>query len=361
MNDYLDSKLPTLGRVVRIVGEEGEVIDGTWYKNFNLVEYEGVRHIFSHRAILTLVVTAACNAGCHFCSNEITFTPSGPFLCWSDRLARVKEFALLAGVTKVAYSGGEPTLHPQKLLDLVQGMSPGFRRSRLHTNGWGLHHQVEHSGRTVELLSALKASGLTGASISVAHHDLAVNRAVMALPKSWAGMSDEALAAIAAQAGPDFTPRLSCVMTGDGVSSVDDMIDYLEWGYGLGYRRFIFRTCAEIPDGFKKATEYSDYNDRNARSIEPISRELQSRLQAKLTYRQRKSDSKVDVLRWRDCVIDVDESSEEEDPDAKIRRLNVMTDGVAYTSWISPTSNLFADDRATAELSLAKEKLRFVS
>ncbi|MFL4910555.1 radical SAM protein [Streptomyces sp. MMS24-I2-30] len=127
----------TRGRIIRSVGEAGVEVDGTWYQNFNLVEYDDVEYVFSHRAILTLVVTAACNAGCHFCSNEIIFTPSGPFLERNDRLERVKEFALLADVKKVAYTGGEPTLHPQKLLELVGAMSPGFHRSRIHTSGWG--------------------------------------------------------------------------------------------------------------------------------------------------------------------------------------------------------------------------------
>ncbi|MEW2167478.1 radical SAM protein [Streptomyces sp. NPDC007084] len=347
----------TRGRIVRTVGEAGAEIDGTWYQNFNLVEFDDVRYVFSHRAILTLVVTAACNAGCHFCSNEITFTPSGPFLEWNDRLARVKDFALLSGVTKVAYTGGEPTLHPQKLLELVGAMSPGFRRSRIHTNGWGLSKPVQHNGVTQELLPALISAGLTGISVSVAHHDTETNKRVMALPRTWGGMSDDALADIASRADASFTPRLSCVMTHDGVSSVADMAAYLEWGYGLGYRRFIFRTCSDIPDGYKKPTDFSAYNDRNTRSIEPLSSEFQSLLDAELVFRQRKSDSKVDVFHWRDAVIDLDESSEELDPDDKIRRLNVMPDGVVYTSWISPTSNLFTDDRPVVERSVAKENL----
>ncbi|MFB6718601.1 radical SAM protein [Kribbella sp. NPDC056345] len=348
------------GHVVQTVGPEGAEIDGRVYQNFNLVEFDGRRFIFSHRAILTLVVIAACNAGCKFCSNEITFTPSGPYLSWNARLARVKEFAQLAGVTKIAYTGGEPTLHPQKFVDLVTNMSRGFARSRAHTNGWGLFKPVEVRGHTTELLPALINAGLTGISISVAHHDPGVNRQVMALPRSWGGMSDAALSAVAECASDHFTPRLSCVLTEDGVSSVDDIIDYLTWGRRLGFRKFIFRTCSEIPDGFKKATDFSAYNDSNARSIEPISREFQDRLGAELVYRQRKSDSKVDVFKWEDVTVDIDESSEEEDPDPKIRRLNVMPDGVTYTSWISPTSNLFDDERPIVDESITKEKLRLL-
>lgn len=129
------------------------------------------------------------------------------------------------------------------------------------------------------------------------------------------------------------------------------MFDYMEWGYSLGFRRFIFRSCSAIPDDYKKDTSFSSYNDANIRSIDLIAEELADHDDIELIFRQRKSDSKVDVYRWRDITFDVDESSEEVDPDSKIRRLNVMPDGVCYTSWIDPLSNLFPDEAERRERS----------
>lgn len=343
------------GRVVRTIGPEGGKHAGAEYRNVNITEFDDRVYVFSHRAILTLVVVSSCNAACKFCSNEITFTPSGPFLQWGPQLERVKDFALIAGVRKIAYTGGEPTLNPQGLHDLMAAMNPGFARARLHTNGYGLFRDVATTRGQDQLIDALIRVGLTGASVSVAHFDAALNRKIMVLTKSWPGMSDDDLRAVASRGSGAFTPRLSCVMTNEGVHSVDQIFSYMEWGRDLGYRKFIFRTCSEIPDGFKKPTAFSEYNDANHFGLESTVAEVAARPGVELVYRQRKSDSKVDVFRWRDVTFDIDESSEEPDPDPKIRRLNVMPDGVTYISWIDPLATLFADERELAGQSMARE------
>ncbi|HEX4088950.1 MAG TPA: radical SAM protein [Trebonia sp.] len=342
--------------VVRRIGEAGEVIDGTLFRNCTIIRFDGHDYIFSARAILTMVVVAACNAACRFCSNEITFTPSGPYLTYDERLRRVKDFALLAGVTKIAYTGGEPTLQPQRLYDLMRAMNPGFRRSRLHTNGSGLFKDVlTADGTTRPLLPALIEAGLTGASVSVAHHDRAANEEIMRFKRGWASTPEDALSAVASHRSDAFTPRLSCVMSHDGLHTVADILRYIEWGRALGYRNFIFRSCSAIPEEFEKPTAFSSFNNTNYLPIDPICEQLGRLPFLRRTYRQRKSDSKVDVYQWDDMTIDVDESSEEQDPDRKIRRLNVMTNGIVYTSWIDPLSVLFGEDLAAAEAARRRE------
>jgi molybdenum cofactor biosynthesis enzyme MoaA len=342
--------------VVRRIGEPGEVVGGTLFRNCSIIRFDGHDYIFSARAILTMVVVAACNAACRFCSNEITFTPSGPYLTYDERLQRVKEFALLAGVTKIAYTGGEPTLQPQRLYDLMRAMNHGFRRSRLHTNGSGLFKDVVTADGTIlQLLPALILAGLTGASVSVAHFDPAANDSVMRFKRGWVSTPEDRLAEVASYRSDAFTPRLSCVMTHEGLHTVSDILRYIEWGRELGYRNFIFRSCSAIPEEFEKPTAFSSFNTINYLPIEPICERLDQLPFLRRTYRQRKSDSKVDVYRWDDMTIDIDESTEERDPDRKIRRLNVMTNGIAYTSWIDPLSVLFAEDLAAAEVARRRE------
>jgi hypothetical protein len=200
------------------------------------------------------------------------------------------------------------------------------------------------------------AVGLTGVSVSVAHFDADRNRDIMVLPRSWPGMSRDELAAVAAERGRGFTPRLSCVMTKDGVRTTDDIFEYLDWGYGLGFRNFIFRTCSDIPSEYQKPTRYSAFNEDNRLTADSIAERLDRRGDVRRTYRQRKSDSKVDVYRWRDATFDVDESGEEPDPDPKIRRLNVMSNGAVHTSWIDPMSVLFDDDLELARRSATRER-----
>ena len=343
------------GRIVHVIGKNTETFAGKKYWNCNLIEFDGQTHVVSHRAILTLVVTAGCNAGCKFCSNYVTFTPSGPFLRWGPKLERLKTFALVAGVRKIAFTGGEPTLNPQRLYFLMAAMNPGFSRARLHTNGFGLLRNVETPAGEKSLLEAMMSAGLTGVSVSVAHFDTGLNQEIMQTYRPWPGMSNEQLSKVAEYRSAKFTPRLSCVMTAEGVNSVDDIFSYMAWGRSLGYRNFIFRSCSEIPDGFKKPTSFTIYNDENHLAIDSLSEVIGKRPGVELKFRQRKSDSKVDVYAWNDIVFDIDESSEEPDPDPKIRRLIVMPNGVAYTSWIDPLSTLFDDDEETARKSMLRE------
>jgi hypothetical protein len=144
-------------------------------------------------------------------------------------------------------------------------------------------------------------------------------------------------------------------MSHDGLHTVADILRYIEWGRALGYRNFIFRSCSAIPEEFEKPTAFSSFNNTNYLPIDPICEQLGRLPFLRRTYRQRKSDSKVDVYQWDDMTIDVDESSEEQDPDRKIRRLNVMTNGIVYTSWIDPLSVLFGEDLAAAEAARRRE------
>ncbi|WP_350352835.1 radical SAM protein [Microbacterium sp. A8/3-1] len=352
---WQDYVRPPDAQVIRTIGAAFEEVDGVAYQNASVIRYGGREYVFSRRAILTLVVVAACNAACRFCSNEITFTPSGPYLTHGDSLERVRDFALLAGVRKLAITGGEPTLQPQKLFDLVRSFGPGFRRIRLHTNGSNAFSPVIVDGQEVELLPALSEAGLTGVSVSVAHFDQDANAAVMRFKKGWQFTPTDVLSRIASLASDRFTPRLSCVMTHSGVATVEDMLEYMRWGRQIGYRKFIFRTCSSIPEDFRKVTEYSEFNAENYLAIDDISSALDRLPGFERTFRQRKSDSNVDSYVWGDISFDVDESSEEVDPDAKVRRINVMPTGVAYTSWIDPLAVLFDDDLASAERARQRE------
>ena len=348
--------------VIRRIGPSPEVYNGATYWNANVLAFDGQVLIVSHRAILTLVVTAGCNAACRFCSNEITFTPHGPYLTYDERLQRVKDLAILAGITKVAFTGGEPTANPRKLYDLVKQIIPGFKKARLHTNGYGLFHEVETSSGKQPLIEAVIAAGLTGVSISVAHYDTTINRQIMRFKTQWLGLDEDTLRRIATyrlkekNGGHSFSPRLSCVMTHDGVKDVSTILEYIAWGRRLGFKKFIFRSPSGIPDQYSKQTDFTVYNRDHYINIDTITEKLELLEGWRETYRQHKSDSHVHVYRVDDEItVDIDESSEEADPDDKVRRLSVMPNGITYTSWIDPFSYLFPDDAERATSDARKE------
>jgi molybdenum cofactor biosynthesis enzyme MoaA len=348
---------PSERRVVHRIGSTPENYSDEVYWNASVVAFDGAEYVISRRAILTLVTIAGCNAACKFCSNEITFTTKGPYLTHGARLERVTQLALLAGIRKIAYTGGEPTVSPQRLYNLVASTARRFSKARLHTNGLGLLNPVPTDEGEQILLDALIGVGLTGASISVAHFDPDVNNSIMRFKTVRRGLDEQALMQIGSRASTKpFSARLSCVLSPDGIKDLDDILAYVAWGRRLGFRKFIFRSPSGIPDMYAKPTEYSRYNAETHISIDPITEALGAKRRWVETFSQHKTDSHVHTYRVEDEVlVDIDESSEEADPDAKIRRLNVMPTGIVYTSWIDPYSYLFDDDRERAELDGRRE------
>lgn len=345
------------GCFLRQIGKEPEEYAGTTYWNANVVSLQDHIYVVSHRAILTLVTTSGCNASCSFCSNEITFTPSGPYLTFNDRLARVKALALLAKVKKVAFTGGEPTASPQRLYDLVRQMAPGFKTTRVHTNGFGLFHNVETLSGEKPLIYALREANLTGISVSVANFDTQINRRIMRFKGRWQGLDESTLQRIATACNQlGLSARLSCVLTQEGIRDVEGIFAYIDWGRGLGFRRFIFRSPSKIEDKYSKQTDYTTYNRENHIDIHNLTPILEQTPGWTEKFSEHKSDSHVHVYTLDgEIVVDLDESAEEEDPDSKIRRLIVMPNGIAYTSWIDPLSHLFADDRERSYIDATRE------
>jgi hypothetical protein len=168
-------------------------------------------------------------------------------------------------------------------------------------------------------------------------------------------MSDDELAEVAHRSKAQrVSARLSCVLTPEGVWRPDDILAYISWGRTLGFSRFIFRIASALPQSHSKATEFTDYNREAHQPLHNLSAAIESS-GFDLRYEQHKSDSHVHVYDFEGAVVDLDESSEEEDPDPKLRRLICMPNGVAYTSWIDPHSNLFPEDAERAEAAAVSE------
>jgi len=339
------------------VFKEPEEYKGTRYWNANLIKFEDKEYIVSDKAILTLVTVASCNAACKFCSNDITFHPNGKYMTFNDELKRVLDFSVLAGIKKVAFSGGEPTANPQKLYDLASNFIPAFSTSRIHTNGYGLMHEIKNKDdKSTILLKGLINLGLSGVTLSVAHFDTEINREIMRFNGRWKGLTESDIEEIVRVSGQDTSVRLSCVLTAKGIKTVDDIINYVKWGRSLGIKRFIFRSPSWIPSDFSKETPVTRYNRLNHVNIDPITNILDTHPDFKIKFTEHKTDSHVHVYTYdNEITIDIDASSEEPDPDIKIRRLIVMANQVPYTSWIDPYSYLFEEHKNIATQAAIKE------
>lgn len=322
------------------IGEEGIVLDNVFYKNIKIIKSNGLYYIVSDKAVLTITCTAICNARCNFCYNGITFTPDcGGFVDSNNsNLERLLQFCKEAKIQIVSFSGGEPTIYPIELLELVERVSkivPKIRR--LHTNGLNLNKVIKYKGKEKKLYEHLKDVGITDISISVAHINPNINAQIM----NYSGLSYDLVKNII-DAGIDV--RFSCYLDNDGSKDLEEFNKYLEKGIELGVKRFIFRLSSGIPRCYELDNNFSK-NNRNV-TIDVL--EYVNFLKNKgfeVKYFQKKSDSHLYMLEKGNIKVDVDRSLEEIDPDKKIRRIIYMPNNCTYTSWIDSTSFLFEDDR----------------
>ena len=332
--DIPDEKLPMY------IGEEGITINDVFYKNVKIIKSNNLYYIVSNKAVLTITCTALCNARCNFCYNGITFTPdSGGFVDLNNfNLEKLLQFCKNAEIKIVSFSGGEPTLFPYELLNLVEKVSkivPNIRR--LHTNGLNLGKVVNYKGKDKKLYEHLKDVGITDISISVAHINPSINAKIM----NYSGLSYELVKNII-DAGIDV--RFSCYLDNDGSKDLKEFNQYLHNGIDLGVKRFIFRLSSGIPRCYELDNNFSK-NNRNV-TIDVLKYvEFLKENGYEVKYFQKKSDSHLYMLEKGDIKVDVDRSLEEIDPDKKIRRIIYMPNNCTYTSWIDSTSFLFREDQ----------------
>lgn len=336
---------------IRDIGPDwSRPIAGHRYRNVRIAEFEGKHYLVSKKAVLTVNLTATCNAACGFCYNGVTFFPYGRGTDdeqYLSALARTVAFAAAGGIAHVSYSGGEPTLHPDRLLAALDltGCLAGFKR--VHTNGSRLLRDTRSQGVLVE---ALRAHGATEVSISRAAADRAANSSIMRMrPED--SQEDAALKEIARC----LQLRFSGYLHPEGVFDVDGLKRYVDWGVGVGARGFVFRLSSDIP---KENSLTGPYASGNARMRHLTTDELCEALVRdgwSYAFRRREVDYDLHILRQGDVEVSIDRSSDVADPDRKIRRLIHMPNSLLYSSWLSGSSLVFDSDRPKLVKAAGKE------
>jgi MoaA/NifB/PqqE/SkfB family radical SAM enzyme len=106
-----------------------------------------------HPLLVHLIPIRRCNIDCGYCNEYDKVSPPVPFDTMTARIDKLAEL----GTSVVAFSGGEPLLHPQ-LDDLIRRIRSHGMMSGLITNGFLL---------SVERIKALNAAGLDYMQISI--------------------------------------------------------------------------------------------------------------------------------------------------------------------------------------------------
>lgn len=176
---------------------------------------------------LTIQLTNKCNCGCTFCSNS-NF-PDYEF----DKNKFIEIFSTLKDnypIIKVAFTGGEPTLHPL-FTEMVSYVRENLSHTRIviNTNGSNLDKLKE--------ISSLKGIEY---GISRHHYDEKINAEIF---KSRAPCSNEQLA--------EFTKFLDttdesnyilmhCNLIKGKIDNIEEVKTYLDWSKDIGIRQVGF-------------------------------------------------------------------------------------------------------------------------
>lgn len=307
--------------------DTGLYVGGSLIRKAAPLSYGGNNYVINPNAMLTINCTVQCNAKCFFCYNNLSFMCPGNYVDAADpELHRALEFAKRGGLKTVALSGGEPTLNPAKLIALVAAVkSYGFPIIRLHTNGYRLNEPITIEGRTLPLWKHLDEAGIGDISVSVADYRPDRNLSIMKLDTL-----SKLAETLPAMTRSGMAIRLSCYLCGAGIHTPEDVRHYLDFARANGVRAVILRKTPTAPQADL------DYFDTLLRMLEADGWALRFSCQ--------KPDALIYELEKEDFRLSFSCTSEEYDPDQKIRRLIYMPNKVVYTSWIDPSSCLFEQD-----------------
>lgn len=321
-------------------------IDWVTYKNSKLIQFEWREYIVSNKAILTIQVTEACNANCGFCFNGITFYPRWNFSKEHESsLDQVLAFCHVAGIKTVTLSWWEPTLHLWKLQEIVEKIKWKFSEYRIHTNGFNLMKRLSESNEIL-VIDYLINAGFNRITLSLAHHESTNNQELMKFRGKFIWLNEADFIELWKRNKKWLSVRFSCFLSHEGIHTVEGIEEYIEVAKKFGIKNVIFRTAWNTPIEFLKDTSYAQYGAGKNISIDALVVEMKWRWY-KEKFELHKSDIHVHVLEVDGMTIDFEESSEEVDPDKKVRRVNFFWNGITYKSWIDPTEVLFENDRDT--------------
>ena len=261
--------------------------------NYELVDYTfkdgGDRKVYKNFNF-SIFLTDKCNADCKFCVAQLryehknlmynkekiipdTITPSDiRYAGYKEKyLQRLEE--VLSTIRplnpSVSITGGEPTINPDLLMDVMYLVNKyNFRKRTLTTNGSYLSHNM------IKKFAKYKLDHI---NISIPHYDPKVNHALMAmhpLERNEFMILDSLKENIDFIKNEGISPRISCLLTKEGISTVEDIKRYIDiFNKYYWCDNFIFRQMMQH-DKTAINQEKIEYCDKNVVYLDDIWKEM---------------------------------------------------------------------------------------
>ena len=135
-------------------------------------------------AQLVIQYTDACNARCPQCSMRVT-KPFKRSKLEHSSAKRIIDAAAKKGITALSFTGGEPLLYIDEIVDLLKyARNLGIKYTRTGTNGYlfANHERSDYRDRVAKIAEQLVDSGLYTFWISIDSADPAVHEEMRGLP-----------------------------------------------------------------------------------------------------------------------------------------------------------------------------------
>ena len=207
-------------------------------------DFEGKKKKVYSNVNLSIFLDDYCNADCRFCVAQLRFENKG-MMYKKEKISSDEEyFRRLDYVLNylkplnpsVSITGGEPSKSHRlpEVLRLINKYN--YRKRTITTNGSGLLDNMD--GKTV--IQHIIDNKFQHLNISKAHYDEDVNKSFMRYETGYC--SNEMLETIIAYSKANhLRPRMSCILLKSGISSLDEMIQYMEFYQRMGLDNVIFR------------------------------------------------------------------------------------------------------------------------
>lgn len=302
--------------------------------------YHSYQDLLIHKdGNLNLVTTRQCNAKCAFCYDHVTFAGEGEYVSPEDiKLKVILRLCEVIGIQRVVFTGGEPTVNPQKLYQLITATALQFGiKRKLYSNGFRLFAGI--NGKP--LIEKLAGKYINALNISRAHYDADTNRAIMRAQK--VSTKDEIKRVADMQDDNRFKLMLSAYLTKEGIITAEDIYEYIKFGESCGVRSFTFHAGGFVPEKFRKDTPESHLHHEinDCIDIDILVFELMERFGFK-KYMDGEKDSHnerkhlhqltngISVIKIRQCT------KKDEGKDRRIHRIVFGPDRIPRSSWIDP-------------------------
>lgn len=241
--------------------------------SFNNFNFEGKEKKVYSNVNLSIFTDDYCNANCKFCVAQLRFENKGMMYKKRKIVSDEEYFKRLEYVLdylkplnpSVSITGGEPTKSKRliHILELIEKY--GYRKRTLTTNGSGLFDVV--NGKTI--LQHITDNHFQHLNISKAHYDEEINKRIMQYEKGYCSNEDIEKIAIFAKAN-NLRPRMSCLLLKDGISTKEEMIEYLNFFQSIGIDNVIFRETMDYDEDNMSNKEKMEYLEKNKVKLNDI-------------------------------------------------------------------------------------------